>query len=218
MGCLPRPTDASVTWPPPDPERLAREARIPASRDAFTFREDHLSAAEQKAAFRRRQDRDTQRRRRVSGQRQAVDGNVDESSLPGHGKLNHESSTSPSTNPYNEEGERIGGPIGGHDGTNEYHQAQRSIPRYQRSWRDGEGQKLEDFGVDEDAESAVLVATEGEHDRHSTHTQLDESDIRHTTQLDVSGSHRGPGPSVTGPRAGASIVSRRPAQSARRRA
>lgn len=161
--------DPSATWPPPDPERLAREARVPASRDAFTFGEDHLSAAEQMAAFRGRQEEDT-RRRRGPGQRPAVDVNVDEASFPGQGEINDESSANPSASPYTEYVEGVGGPGDGgvgYDGTHEDHQAQPSMPRYQRSWRDGDGQRLEDFGVDEDAEGTVLVPTEEGHGRHT---------------------------------------------------
>ncbi|KAI5306383.1 Palmitoyltransferase [Ascosphaera pollenicola] len=57
--------DDNVTWPPPDPERMAKSRFIPTEDEAFTYLEPSDDPQSRMEAFRRRQQQDLLRRRIV---------------------------------------------------------------------------------------------------------------------------------------------------------
>lgn len=54
--------DPGTVWPPPDPDRMPRIQRTAASSEAFTFHRQNLTPEEELDAFRRRQEEDLYRR------------------------------------------------------------------------------------------------------------------------------------------------------------
>lgn len=123
--------DPSLPWPPPDPERMSGrvQARTTAQqREAFTFRDEHLSPTDQLAAFRRRQQQDLERwQKRKEGERRGRVYEIDDEDEE-----------------RSEHGDGVGGGVG-----------EVRIDE-EGSWRNAEGERLNDFGVDEDAEMDIL--------------------------------------------------------------
>lgn len=128
--------DEGTAWPPPDPDRSFKRpqgqggAQGPGA--AFTYGEAGLSARESVAAFRERQVADAVRRRRpfverVEAQmaRQREDEYEDADALS-QGSLSDVEEFGNGQKPRKEEGEE--------------------------AWRNSEGERLKDFGVDEDVE------------------------------------------------------------------
>ncbi|KAF2186844.1 zf-DHHC-domain-containing protein [Zopfia rhizophila CBS 207.26] len=119
--------DPSLSWPPPDPDRLQR--RVPHGSDkseaAFTYRDANLSAEETLAAFRRRQEADMVRRRKPFVQR--VEAQV-------------------ALEKDNEEDEYASDRSEGGEGSVEGSESG------EEGWKNSEGERLRDFGVDEDVE------------------------------------------------------------------
>ncbi|KAB2577724.1 Palmitoyltransferase pfa4 [Lasiodiplodia theobromae] len=120
--------DLSVTWPPPDPDRMPRPRRQFNAEDAFTHKVPDFDDQQAMADFKKRQEEDLKRwqntglqRRRPFHKRTAnsaadQDGSFDPDETPSEGE-------------------------GGSDEESG-----------EEAWRNSEGERLRDFGVDEDAE------------------------------------------------------------------
>lgn len=158
--------DASTTWPPPDPDRSYRR-RAAEDGPAFTFRDAQLGREDTLAAFRARQAEDAVRRRKPFVQRleasrdagrdeheYAYDHDADaDADADSSAELSDANSTEDSKHPEGEE-----------------------------SWRNSEGERLQDFGVDEDVEFydeqeddiplSELLARRQAHTHAHTHTHL----------------------------------------------
>ncbi|KAL2000013.1 hypothetical protein VTN02DRAFT_3662 [Thermoascus thermophilus] len=117
--------DPGLSWPPPDPDRIPRPARPIDAENAFTVRQQHSSAQEEIEAFRRRQMEDMQRRQGGSGLQRR--------------KRFHER--------FAESGSRAGA----HTSDTESDRGSASGDG-EEGWRNSEGERLADFGVDEEAE------------------------------------------------------------------
>jgi palmitoyltransferase len=120
--------DPSLSWPPPDPDRMHRRFQKPSEKrdDAFTYQDAGLSNAETLAAFRKRQEEDVVRRRKPFVQR------IEAQQISKRGQTSD-----------NEDGESDDGiaeptPHGSQSG--------------EEGWKNSEGERLRDFGVDEDIE------------------------------------------------------------------
>lgn len=55
------------TWPPPDPDRMPRTSRLDEAQDAFVYQHKYMSPEEELRAFKERQDADRSRRRTQNG-------------------------------------------------------------------------------------------------------------------------------------------------------
>jgi palmitoyltransferase len=118
--------DASTTWPPPDPDRSYRR-RVKEDGPAFTYRDAELSKEDTLAAFRARQAEDEVRRRKPFVERMEV--LRDE-------RDEYEYDLTDDASEEAEDDERKYGE--GDEG--------------EEGWRNSEGERLKDFGVDEDVE------------------------------------------------------------------
>ena len=113
-------TDASLTWPPPDPDRVSRKGVFSRSTTAFIHSDEATTNQE---AFRKRQTYDFEKRRV---------GNMSPSSgLSLHKRqadidIQHEQDQAPAS--------------------------VSNTKRGREAWRNSEGERLDDFGVDEHAE------------------------------------------------------------------
>jgi palmitoyltransferase len=107
--------DTTKLWPPPDPDKMPR---APRHLDEGLEVKVYENAAEEKEAFRRRQEKDFERRRGVTATVNAVDesSDSDEDELDEYGSEYEE----------------------GLDG--------------QEGWTNSDGERLRDYGVDEEAE------------------------------------------------------------------
>ncbi|KAF2270681.1 zf-DHHC-domain-containing protein [Lojkania enalia] len=121
--------DDGVMWPPPDPDRITRKAPkgVDGVEEAFTYRDAGLTPEETLVAFRKRQEADIVRRRKPFVQRVEA-------------KVVRESSLS---------GEDMNGSEAGEDFDGEGEEGSHSG---EEGWRNSEGERLRDFGVDEDIE------------------------------------------------------------------
>ena len=117
-------SDTNVTWPPPDPDRMSRKDRFTSPPRAFMHYQDSLSAQEQVKAFQQRQQHDLKRNRQETTSL-ANDGHHPESFKELHVQL---------------ESDRIS------------KAKLETVHPSQNLWRNNEGDNLNDFGVDEDAE------------------------------------------------------------------
>ena len=117
-------TDPSSSWPPPDPERMPRSTNRLPLQQAFIYDEDLSTDQNKVDAFRRRQQEDLKRYNETPA--------TSTQRRPLHNRLSDEDDRDESfvfkSNGFNDFGS-------GHE-----------------SWRDSEGDRLNDFGVDEDAE------------------------------------------------------------------
>lgn len=133
----------NLTWPPPDPDRSYRRQTVKPSSDpseAFTYNDSSLSASDHLAAFQQRQQEDEFRRRKPFVQRleeQVARDRVEQfiDNVPGDAHDLDEDDDSAGFG-SEEEGEYVGG--GSQSG--------------EEGWRNSEGERLKDFGVDEDIE------------------------------------------------------------------
>ncbi|KAF2468225.1 palmitoyltransferase pfa4 [Lindgomyces ingoldianus] len=118
--------EPGLQWPPPDPDRINR--RVPHGFDrgeeAFTYRNAELTPRETIAAFRRRQEADIVRRRKPFVQR--VESQV-------------------------ARGESTG-VEGAFDECEDLQGSGAGSASGEESWKNSEGERLRDFGVDEDVE------------------------------------------------------------------
>ena len=115
-------SDAARSWPPPDPDRMPRQLG-PANNQAFLYQDDSRSSREQLEAFRLRQEEDLKRFHHP------------ETALrrrPFHERYKHASSEESERTKISDSNDELGG---GEEG-----------------WRDSEGDRLADFGVDEEIE------------------------------------------------------------------
>lgn len=124
--------DESTTWPPPDPDRAYKRPAQALHSTPFTYAtEEGLSAQESVAAFRERQVRDAVRRRRPFVER--VEAGL------GRGR--------------GETGDGYEGGEGISDGTMSSDDETRGGGgEGEEAWRNSEGERLMDFGVDEEVE------------------------------------------------------------------
>ncbi|KAJ4989260.1 palmitoyltransferase Pfa4 (DHHC zinc finger domain-containing protein) [Stagonosporopsis vannaccii] len=127
--------DEGITWPPPDPDRAYRRRTREEVGPAFTYRDAQLGAEATVAAFRARQAEDAVRRRKPFVQRMEA------------------------VRERERERERYGG-YGGYDGVEdedededeESDRGEKEHGEGEEGWRNSEGERLKDFGVDEDVE------------------------------------------------------------------
>ncbi|KAH7123829.1 DHHC palmitoyltransferase-domain-containing protein [Dendryphion nanum] len=123
--------DASLSWPPPDPDRLQKKRTVAVGRpeEAFTYRDVGLTPEETLAAFRKRQEEDVVRRRKPFVERvetqMARDNGLEDSEEDDEEIFEERTDT---------KGSRRGS-LSGEEG-----------------WRNSEGERLRDFGLDEDVE------------------------------------------------------------------
>ncbi|KAF3001999.1 Palmitoyltransferase [Curvularia kusanoi] len=124
-------------WPPPDPDRAYRR-RVQDEGPAFTYRDAELSQEETVQAFRARQAEDAVRRRKPFVQRMEA---VRDGGRGGYARGGYEEDglldelDDASGEEAEDEGRRYGDGDEGEEG-----------------WRNSEGERLKDFGVDEDVE------------------------------------------------------------------
>ncbi|EHY59619.1 Palmitoyltransferase [Exophiala dermatitidis] len=111
--------DPGTSWPPPDPDRMPRFNRFSEGSTAFTHEGADLSAEDEIAAFKRRQQADFERRREYYGIQRRK---------PFHERF--------------EDGSDV--PV--HDYT------QDKDSSGEEGWQDSGGNRLNDYGVDEDVE------------------------------------------------------------------
>jgi palmitoyltransferase len=117
-------SDPGVSWPPPDPDRIPLPA-APLPGDDSELLKTYSSAREEIEAFRRRQSEDFKRTRPFSEIQRR--------------KRFHERYKQEANR--NDDDERGPGPVYGDESD-----------EGEESWRNAEGERLRDFGVDEDAE------------------------------------------------------------------
>jgi palmitoyltransferase len=124
--------DPDAVWPPPDPDRAYKRHARAEKGDAFVFQDARMAMSDRETveAFRKRQDEDVVRRRRPFVDRL-------EESVKGDGDEEYEYDGNASEE---EEGEGEGEKEKYADGEGE------------EGWRNSEGERLKDFGVDEDVE------------------------------------------------------------------
>ncbi|KAI9810053.1 MAG: Palmitoyltransferase [Phylliscum demangeonii] len=123
-------TDPSLDWPPPDPERLPQRHRGLEPGPAFVYGEEALlSPSEQMAAFRRRQLADLERRRRG----RTAEGRTDRLEMDDDRAAEEDQDD----DEEDEEEDEIG--------------SSKALP-YEDPWTNREGERLTDYGVDEDTE------------------------------------------------------------------
>lgn len=115
--------DSSVSWPPPDPDRIPRVPRSFDPGDAFIHQSDSYSDKIEVGAFRKRQQEDMMRFQSIPSKAYRR--------VPFHDRYSSEKD--------NEDLEGSDGTANGSSGGEE-------------GWRNSEGDRLRDFGVDEDAE------------------------------------------------------------------
>ncbi|KAF2132589.1 zf-DHHC-domain-containing protein [Dothidotthia symphoricarpi CBS 119687] len=124
--------DASTTWPPPDPDRSYRRHATAVNADAFTYQDSSLSAADTVAAFKARQADDVVRRRKPFVERIEA-------------TLSREKS--------NDVDEYYGVDEYADDSEVEDEVRKKYVDgEGEEGWRNSEGERLKDFGVDEDVE------------------------------------------------------------------
>ncbi|KAA6406390.1 MAG: palmitoyltransferase pfa4 [Lasallia pustulata] len=116
--------DPSVVWPPPDPDRIPRRLRPVNPQDAFTHGHYPTSKEEQIDSFRRRQERDIARIRVPHSQVQRR--------RPFHERYSHAEELDAVERGTESDGRRSS--------------------EGEEGWRNSEGDRLQDFGVDEDAD------------------------------------------------------------------
>ena len=114
--------DATVSWPPPDPDRMIRTTRyLNGSSEAFTFQNATISSADQIKQFRQRQEQDVGRLQAQASKRR-----------PFHDRFMAANTGSEPIHPLPTDGE--------------------ASDSGEEAWRNSEGERLDDFGVDEDVE------------------------------------------------------------------
>jgi palmitoyltransferase len=121
--------DEGMSWPPPDPDRAYKRPEKSRNLDAFTYQNSDLSAEDTLAAFKARQAEDVVRRRKPFVER--LEETVRSGEEEGY-EYGDEASDA------EEDGEKE--KYGGGEGEGE------------EGWRNSEGERLKDFGVDEDVE------------------------------------------------------------------
>jgi palmitoyltransferase len=140
--------EPSHSWPPPDPDRIPRLPRSFDGGQAFVYRQTPLSDYEEIEAFKKRQQDDLERRKSNTGVVRRKPFHDRHGSLL-HGKQSSATSDDDSSEAQSDSGEE--------------------------GWRSPEGDRLRDYGVDEDAEfydqddmplSELLRRRRGEQSQH----------------------------------------------------
>ncbi|KAI8940252.1 hypothetical protein NX059_003953 [Plenodomus lindquistii] len=130
--------DEGTTWPPPDPDRAYRRRVGAVNQDAFTYLDSTLSMEDEVEAFRKRQAEDVVRRRKPFVERLEAkverEGGVYEDE-DAEDRIEYGDDASDAEEDYTLRGS-------GHNGVREG----------EEGWRNSEGERLQDFGVDEDIE------------------------------------------------------------------
>ncbi|KAH9879197.1 hypothetical protein J1614_002636 [Plenodomus biglobosus] len=128
--------DEATMWPPPDPDRSFKTRVQAVNADAFTYQNSSLSNEDTLAAFKKRQAEDVIRRRQPFVERLEA-------------KVQRE------TDVYEDEEDRLEYGDDASDAEEDYtvrgtsHSGAREG---EEGWRNSEGERLQDFGVDEDVE------------------------------------------------------------------
>jgi palmitoyltransferase len=131
-------SDRDVVWPPPDPDRLQRKGPRGVDREgeAFTYRDIGLTPDETVAAFRMRQELDDVRRRKPFVQRAEAELAKEKRALNDEDYDNDDGGSEEDDQVVNGNGkESVEGSQSGEEG-----------------WRNSEGERLRDFGLDEAVE------------------------------------------------------------------
>lgn len=115
-------TDALSSWPPPDPDRMPRFSNQPAFEQPFMYDEDLSTIQNNVEAFRKRQKEDLKR----------YNEGATTSRRPFHQRYKSGDRQNDSFAFQSTGSDRLGS--------------------LKEGWRDSEGDRLDDFGVDEDAE------------------------------------------------------------------
>lgn len=130
--------DEGTVWPPPDPDRAYRRNATAVNADAFRYAESELNAEDTVAAFKARQAEDAVRRRRpYAGVRDRAE---DDAELGRNEEDFTYGDDASDEVGYEEEEEELERAKGGKEREGE------------AAWRNSEGERLKDFGVDEDVE------------------------------------------------------------------
>ena len=130
--------DVGTSWPPPDPDRAYRRHAKAVNADAFTFQNSSLSKEDTLAAFKARQAEDVVRRRKPFLERAKAMLVEQQGQIPRDiGDEEYEYGDDAS----DAEGEVMDRKEYGHGET-----------EGEEGWRNSEGERLKDFGVDEDVE------------------------------------------------------------------
>lgn len=117
-------SDPSTTWPPPDPDRIPRVRRQFNPEEAFIHKEGYVDKYDEVEAFRQRQQEDLQRRNRPASGFQRR--------RPFHERLEKPAAA--------DHGDEYSSPDEQDDAPGE------------EAWRNSEGERLADFGVEEDVD------------------------------------------------------------------
>jgi len=127
----------SLVWPPPDPDRNYRRNAAPVNQDSFRYLDSDLSREDEVKAFKARQAEDAVRRRKTyvdiedlkKEEEEEEEEVVRDEDDYAYGSDEVDEEEEPSKNRF------------GHD-------ERESVA----AWRNSEGERLKDFGVDEDIE------------------------------------------------------------------
>ena len=128
--------DAGTTWPPPDPDRSYRRHAKALNTDAFTYQDSTLNDQETLAAFKARQAADEVRRRKPFLERAEASLAKQRVEQWNGGDDDGYEFGDDASDAEDEMEEKFGN--GGQEG--------------EEGWRNSEGERLKDFGLDEDAE------------------------------------------------------------------
>lgn len=131
--------DAGTTWPPQDPDRMYRRQTKAANTNAFTYQDSTLSPSDTIAAFKARQAEDEVRRRKPFLERaEATLAQQRVEQWNGENADGHAYEFGEEASDVEDEPEEKMQRTGEQEG--------------EEAWRNSEGERLMDFGVDEDVE------------------------------------------------------------------
>ena len=116
--------DSSTIWPPPDPDRMPRFQSPPDPNEAFVYTNRALSEYDEIEAFKKRQQEDIARRQNQSEARHRK---------PFHERTNHD-------------------PDHLAEGSDQSSDTENGSESGEEGWQDSGGNRLKDYGVDEDIE------------------------------------------------------------------
>ena len=131
--------DEGTVWPPPDPDRAYRRNATAVNADAFRFAESELNAEDTVAAFKMRQAEDAVRRRRPYAgavERDAMEDEMDGEMVRDEEEYAYGDDASDDVEEEEDDESRKNG----------------KEREGEAAWRNSEGERLKDFGVDEDVE------------------------------------------------------------------
>ncbi len=129
--------DAGTTWPPPDPDRSYRRQAKAVNANAFVYQDSNLSAEDTIAAFRARQAEDEIRRRKPFIER--AEAHLAQQRVEQWSGMD-------------QEGYEFGDDASDVGEEREKRDDKNMDGEGEEGWRNSEGERLKDFGVDEDIE------------------------------------------------------------------